>query len=141
MLHELLYTSVSTRKMEADDLVFLLEQARIKNARLGIAGLLVYHNREFMQLLEGEKDVVLELWQTIRTDERHTSARSIYAGSINKRGFANWRMGFRNLDDVNPQELAGFSSFLDKGFTSEVVSNDPSVARKLMESIGELSFH
>ena len=140
MLYELLYTSVSTRVMGTDDLVSLLEQARIKNARLGVTGLLVYHNREFMQLLEGEKNTVLSLWQTIRSDERHMSARSIYEGELDERGFVNWRMGFHELTDMNAQELDGFSNFLSKGFTSEVVANNPSVARRLMENIGEFFF-
>ena len=52
---QLIYVSLATRPMTPGDLVELLTQSRDKNARLGITGLLVYHNREFMQLLEGER--------------------------------------------------------------------------------------
>ena len=140
MLYELLYTSVSTQNMDAEELLSLLDQARIKNARLGVTGLLVYHNREFMQLLEGEKDVVLPLWKTIQADDRHTSARSIYEGALDQRGFANWSMGFRDLDSESTEALEGFSSCLDEGFTSDVLAKDPSVARRLMATIGEYFF-
>ena len=140
MLYELLYTSAAVRAMDPKALLTLLEQARTKNARLHVTGLLIYHNREFMQLIEGEKDAILSLWQTIQFDDRHRSARIIYEGSIDERGFAGWTMGFRNLSEVNAENLEGFSDFLDTGFTSEVVGEDPSIARDLLETIRGLLF-
>lgn len=38
--------------MHSADLTSLLEQVRAKNARLNVTGLLVFHGREFMQVLE-----------------------------------------------------------------------------------------
>jgi len=135
MLHELLYTSAARNPMSTEDLMALLKHAREKNARLQITGLLVYHNGEFMQLIEGEKEIVQSLWKTIRLDDRHIAARIVYDGPIKERGFAEWTMGFRDLGDADPKELEGFSGFLDNGFTSEVVAENPSLARKLMVSI------
>lgn len=140
MLYELLYSSAAAKKMSAAELVRLLEQARAKNARLGITGLLVYHNREFMQLLEGERDEVQSLWQTIRFDDRHTSVRVIYEGPIEERGFASWRMGFRNLGKVDVEALAGYSRFLESGFTTEVNTQHQSIARDLMITIRDFLF-
>ena len=140
MLYELLYTSAAVKDMDTDDLLLMLEQARTKNARLGVTGMLLYHNREFMQLIEGEREDILALWETIRSDERHTSARVVFEAPIKERGFANWTMGFRNLSDINTDDLEGFSDYLDKGFTSELRSDTPSVARDLMVFISGFLF-
>lgn len=140
MLYELLYSSVSTRNMQVNELLSLLHQARDKNARLGVTGLQLYRQCEFMQAIEGEEKVIRSLWNTIRFDERHFSARVIYEGLLQKRGFANWSMGFQDFAEVNTANLNGYSSFLEKGFTSETVAENPSTARRLMETVSEFIF-
>lgn len=140
MLYELLYSSFSEREMDADALMSLLESARTKNERLNVTGLLLYCNREYMQLIEGEEEVIRSLWKSIQSDSRHYSTRVMYEGPIEKRGFAGWSMGFRNLSNVNMKALPGYSSFLDKGFTSEILAQNPSSARQLLESVSEVAF-
>lgn len=140
MLYELLYSSVSTRNMQLNELLSLLHQSRDKNAQLGVTGLLLYRQCEFMQAIEGEEKVIRSLWNTIRFDERHFSARIIYEGLLPERGFANWSMGFQDFAEVNTAKLKGYSSFLEKGFTSEIVAQNPSTARRLMETVSEFVF-
>lgn len=140
MLYELLYSSFSEREMDADALMSLLESVRTNNERLEVTGLLLYCNREYMQLIEGEEEVIRSLWQSIQSDSRHYSARVMYEGPIEKRGFAGWSMGFRNLSNVNMKALPGYSSFLDKGFTSEILAQNPSSARQLLESVSDVAF-
>ena len=140
MLYELLYSSFSEREMDADALMSLLESARTNNERLEVTGLLLYCNREYMQLIEGEEEVIRSLWQSIQSDSRHYSARVMYEGPIEKRGFAGWSMGFRNLGNVNMKALPGYSSFLDKGFTSEILAQNPSSARQLLISVSDVAF-
>lgn len=140
MLYELIYTSTASNKMEADDLLFLLDQSRTKNARLAVTGLLLYCDRQFMQLIEGEKEVILSLWETIRADERHIFPKVVYEGPIERRGFADWSMGFRELDEIDVRKLHGYSNYLQQGFTSEIVSGSPSKARRLLSTISEVFF-
>ena len=140
MLYELLYSSVSRTEMDADALVSLLESARSKNEGLHVTGLLLYCNREYLQLIEGEEDDVRSLWQSIQSDSRHYSARVMYESAIEKRGFAHWSIGFRKLSDVDLKALPGYSSFLDSGFTSEILSDNPSAARRLLENVSEVAF-
>lgn len=72
-MFELLYTSLSPVELSEDELTDILEKARIKNNKLGVTGMLIYHDREIMQILEGDKSTVLNLFQTIFEDTRHTS--------------------------------------------------------------------
>ena len=45
-----------------DQIEEIVEKARIKNAKLGITGILLTVDDCFMQVLEGDKDTVMELY-------------------------------------------------------------------------------
>lgn len=136
-LHELLYTSAANRDFNAHELDELLRRAREKNQRLQITGMLVYHNREFMQILEGEERTVRDLYEVIAVDPRHTGARVFYSGEIAQRGFAEWTMAYTSLHDIDPHVLEGFSEFLTAGFTSETTGPQLSKAQRLFETLRE----
>jgi hypothetical protein len=69
--------SVATRRLDGLELTALLTGARINNETLGISGMLVYHDGSFLQILEGECDVVGALFDHIAKDDRHTSCVSL----------------------------------------------------------------
>ena len=98
-MFELLYTSLSPAGLTDTELVELLENARLKNKQLGITGMLIYYNREIMQILEGEEGVVKALYKTISEDVRHTSANVFYQGNIEERAFSGWSMALKVLDE------------------------------------------
>lgn len=109
-MFELLYTSVATKALLESELVDILTKAQIKNQQLGITGMLVYHDREIMQLLEGDEQQVKTLFQTICYDKRHTSIEVFYQGTIEERAFSNWSMAFSLLN----QETLSFLTELNK---------------------------
>ena len=53
-MYQLIYLSSATEMFTKEKLLALLEQSRPNNARLGITGILLYSNGNFMQTLEGE---------------------------------------------------------------------------------------
>ena len=135
MLYELLYTSVAKWKMSSNELIELLEQSRKKNLGLNITGLLVYQNGEFMQILEGEKETVLELYDTITNDERHRSVKTFWEDSISERGFSRWAMGFVNTDNIELPTFKGYSQFLQEGFSSADINHCQTIGKKLILSL------
>lgn len=54
----LIYGSSSTDRFSEADLVPLLQQAREKNQRLNVTGMLLYRDGNFLQVLEGERETV-----------------------------------------------------------------------------------
>ena len=86
-LIHLIYVSTAVQEFSAEDLLQLLDQARTKNARLGLTGMLLYTENNFFQVLEGEPAVVDELFQTISHDERHMKMVTIIREPISKRSF------------------------------------------------------
>jgi len=63
--------------------------------------MLLYRGRNFLQVLEGEKTVVQELFKAIGQDPRHYHVSALITRPIAKREFAEWEMGFTNLDSIN----------------------------------------
>jgi len=105
-MFELLYTSLSPAGLTNTELVELLESARLKNKRLGITGMMIYHDREIMQILEGEKETVETLFQAILKDNRHTSVHVFYQGDIVERSFSDWNMALKIVDKETAKMIA-----------------------------------
>ncbi len=139
-MHELFYCSFATREMTDADILDILEVARAFNKDNKITGILVYwvSTRQFMQILEGEKEVIFDLLEKIKKDKRHTGLNLIYDGEISNRSFGKWSMGFRNFESIDKSKLDGFSTILEKGFTNELIRENPSVAVKLFQAFKEI---
>lgn len=118
--------------MSLDELTDMLEQARQKNARLGISGMLLYKDRSFLQVLEGNTDAVHELYSRIQRDERHEKVKTLFDEPIEERDFPEWTMGFQNLDGTDLSNLEGYSDFLDTPGTAREFFEHRTRAKKLL---------
>lgn len=108
------YVSVATEVFSDADLVALLDKARSTNFRLGVTGMLLYHDGAFIQVLEGKADAVLQLYDRIKGDPRHTGAVVLFQGMADRRSFPVWTMGFHR--PANPADMpAGLNKFLEHG--------------------------
>lgn len=114
-LHEIIYTSLASRDLSHEELAQLLDKARAHNASQGITGMMIYHRREFMQLLEGEPSAVEALYDRIASDPRHQQLRKIWDGPIRERGFADWGMAFVAPDELALRGRPGYQDLLDHG--------------------------
>ena len=81
----------------------MLEKARPYNAEQGITGCLLYHDGEFLQYLEGNQIRVLELYDKIKKDQRHTDLELISHGYRQERWFKDWEMAFEDFYGDNDQ--------------------------------------
>jgi hypothetical protein len=111
-LFTLVYVSVATKEMTADDLLSLLEQSRTFNKENGLTGLLLYKERFFIQVLEGEESIIDALFERIKVDTRHFNVLLILKKPIIARNFEEWAMGFKvpNLDKL--KQVSGFSDYM-----------------------------
>ncbi len=138
-LHHIMYTSTAIRPMDVTDLSDLLRQARDKNDRLGVTGMLLYRSGSFLQLIEGEAETLRGLYATIRDDARHRNVITLMDEAAEARDFESWTMGFRHLGDVGPGEMPeGFTSFMEKGFEDESFRSDPSYGRQMLLHFQEI---
>ena len=128
----LVYVSSAVKPFGTEELTELLVKAREKNTRLGITGMLLYQDGNFLQALEGEEDAVRQLYDTISQDVRHCGTIVLLEEQITKRQFGDWSMGFRNLKDKDVQDLPGFSPFMNKPLRADHYRHDPTGCLRLL---------
>ena len=114
-LHEIIYVSLATHEMKQAELLALLDQARVHNEAHGITGLLIYRDREFMQLIEGEHAAVMALFARIEQDGRHRNVERIWDGPISARSCDDWAMGYAEPTDQTWHALPDGRQVPDEG--------------------------
>ena len=117
-LHEIIYVSLATRDMAQAELLALLDASRARNEAHGITGLLMYHRQEFLQLLEGERDEVEALFNTIHDDARHQQVYTLWEGPVTARSFDRWAMGFVAPDEAALRFRPGYEGVLNGSLSS-----------------------
>ena len=94
-MYRLLYCSSAVQSMSDGDLTELVAVSRAHNAAVGITGMLLYLDGNFIQVLEGNRAEVTRLYGKIQSDPRHLGIMTLVQGDVTKRAFADWSMGFR----------------------------------------------
>ncbi len=109
-MYYLIYSSRSINSWDDPDLLNLLRVSSLNNRSRGITGLLLYVKDRFVQLLEGEKEKVLALYQTIGEDTRHAHVNTLLSGVHNEgqRLFPDWSMAFRKLSFGEFKDISGY---------------------------------
>ena len=72
--------------------------------------MLLYCEGSFVQVLEGDGKDLNSTYQKILEDPRHKGIIEIAQGTIEKRNFPKWSMGFNTLSHV---EFAQFDAFIE----------------------------
>lgn len=99
-IYQLVYVSISDLEFDNQDIMNLLDVAREKNSQLDITGMLIYKDGIFMQLLEGKKEVVRNVYDnTIVHDRRHSNCRVILEAEGNERLFRSWTMAYKDVHE------------------------------------------
>ena len=71
--------------------------------------LCVCHGGVFIQVLEGGRDEVNQLYNKVLHDSRHTDVTLLEYAEITERRFSGWRMGRVDLDKVNTAVVLKYS--------------------------------
>lgn len=93
-MFSLIYRSVAKEGFLETDIYKMLSDARDFNAEHHITGCLLYHDRKFLQLLEGEKSLIIRLFNTIESDKRHHKIAVLKTEDRLERIFDRWSMAF-----------------------------------------------
>ncbi|QOD60322.1 BLUF domain-containing protein [Polaribacter haliotis] len=93
-MYQLNYHSKSIDNLSFTDLENILAEANTFNSSINITGCLIYHNNSFVQILEGEKKDVLEVFSKIKKDKRHHKVNVLWENKTDKRYFEEWNMAY-----------------------------------------------
>ena len=79
MAFQLTYHSLADKSLTDQEIQDILNVARAFNAQYQITGCLLFceRKREFLQILEGEEQIIEQLFDSIRVDKRHNHVYTI----------------------------------------------------------------
>ena len=136
MYYELIYHSVASKNNTPQDIINILKVSREFNASKSITGCLLAYNDEFLQILEGEKEEVLSLYENILKDKRHIGPIVLHQGEIPERVFPTWTMAYHELSDMEISDVKDVMRIKEfESFLSSV--RRPTLAKKLFVNIGK----
>ncbi len=121
MLSHLVYVSNRKPNCTEEEIEKILESCKKNNPPLEITGVLLYSENKFIQLVEGEAKVIMDLYEKIKKDSRHTNPMMISYGPIKEKSFPSWHMGTKNISknavdyktDITSEDKTVFSSILN----------------------------
>ncbi len=127
-LHHLIYESQATQPFTEAELTRLLQRARAHNEQHDLTGLLLYApDGRFVQVLEGPLEALHHLYfERIAHDPRHHRLQLLAAGVLDRRRFADWRMGFRPATPAALSQLTGHLDTANATFLLPLLPNLPS---------------
>lgn len=108
MNYYLVYLSSSTHLLSESELADILNVSRENNSSLNVTGILLYHEGNIIQVLEGEESVVKQLYRKIERDLRHKNVLQMVEGRSAERSFPDWSMGFKAVNSNEWSEYEGY---------------------------------
>jgi len=80
----------------------------------------LYNDTKFIQLVEGEAKVIMNLYDKIKMDSRHSNCMMISYGAIKEKSFPSWHMGTKKIaknevefkTDITAEDKTAFNGIL-----------------------------
>lgn len=127
-LVQLVYCSKSTSsdKDKNADLKSIHQTAVQTNGLLGISGLLLFSNSYYLQVLEGPRSDVNEVYGRILKDPRHSNSEILLFREIVRRDFGDWSMGWAT--EVAAKADVYFAYSANRNFDPRQMSGEAGLA-------------
>jgi hypothetical protein len=103
MLSQLVYVSNRKPNCSAEEIDKIIESCKRNNPPLNITGVLLYSEKKFIQLVEGEAKLIMNLYDKIKKDPRHANAIMISYNAIAEKSFPSWHMARRDITNTDLQ--------------------------------------
>lgn len=118
-LFQIIYVSAASPAFDESTLPELLHQARTNNEKLGITGMLLYHEGSFIQVMTGPEEAVMAVYRKVEKDPRHCDPSLLFKGHVEERSFEDWSMGFYQTSARTKTEMPGLNMVLSVGFSGK----------------------
>lgn len=100
-MYQLIYSSVIRKTCTEADISKMLLRSQSQNLQNGITGCIVYHNGEFLHLIEGDKKSVTDLFKRITGDTRHVHVNFLFDSEVDERTFNYSYISGEQLASIN----------------------------------------
>lgn len=126
-LNYLIYSSLRNSNCVDEEIQKILKSCEKNNPGKNVTGVLVHSQNYFLQFLEGDENELLNLFNLIKKDDRHSKVILLNKGEIKERMFPAWHMGFKDVDkddvtlitEATPDENDVFNKLLKGGIIDD----------------------
>ena len=133
-MYRLIYISTASDELTAADVDAILTTSQRHNDTHSITGVLIFNGLNFLQLLEGPRTSVENIYTRILMDTRHVSVKTVLAEPAELRIFAGWHMAGRKTP-----ELAGQAGYEQLGGVRDVMDRQmPDRVRQILQNFNSL---
>jgi hypothetical protein len=133
MLVQLLYASIpSENHITSQSLADFLPTAIVKNKENDITGLLISSPSFYVQLIEGKREKINQLYNNISKDQRHSGIILLRYSEIREKEFSDWSMSH-----TTEQEL--LDSFVSSVVLPEKIALNTLTGAKTMSAMRRLA--
>lgn len=147
MLFYLIYIS-KAQGLDQNDLRNVLQESIDWNKEHGITGMLLYvpgyfsnpGAARFIQVLEGTEFEVKLIFEKIKQDSRHHNVLVVNEGSIKKRHFSKWEMGFETLEMEEYRNMPSYFE-LEESFVKNDGQQKLNVPLTFLKTFYSMSLH
>ncbi len=108
MRHAICYVSNANPDLSLPQIEDLLNLSKTRNELLDIKGLLLYSECNFFQIIEGEKDIAVAIFQKIEQDPRHHGLIQIMGKDITQGSCDGFKVDILNGDILNGGRRHGY---------------------------------
>ena len=141
MTYQVAYSSRASVPMTAVSLEKILADARAGNQARNITGALIYVEGVFLQILEGDKDVVRAVMANIARDSRHGSVKVFHEVEVDAPTFGTWRMAYLSPTLEEMSKWAGLAGTANIETLLLDVGRDPRRFPQILANILRMLAH
>ena len=109
MIYYTIYTSVPEGEVNEAVVDKITKESIAWNSKHGISGMLLCLEDQYLQFLEGEEKDVVEVFEMIKNDPRHSNVNVRIKGYSDDRVFSDWSMGSWMLSNKNLNDLSALA--------------------------------
>ncbi len=122
MLVQLIYVSNRNSTCTEPEIQKILNSCKKNNPGLDVTGVLLYNDKKFLQLVEGEYKTILDTFDRIKKDTRHNNCVMLSCSPIKEKSFSSWNMGSKKIN--NSLEVLTEISAEEKKYLAHLISGN-----------------
>ena len=102
MYFSVIYQSNAQPHFTSMDVELMLMKAKQKNKKINVTGCIVYANNKFIQLIQGPKKAIIDLYEEIKADQRHYNVTTLLEQATDHKIWSDWSMAMLDFSgDAN----------------------------------------
>ena len=129
-IYQVIYSSDAAPSLNEEEVELLVARAHVSNDAHAITGVLLYSGLHFLQVLEGSRESVEQLFARVSSDPRHTGVTLLFSEAVPARLFPSWGMGWTPTSTAALTRLAAYldpqhrSALVPSTFAAHAVISD-----------------